>query len=542
MRDLDTILIWEAFLQKKENILNKGVVNKAGMDIPPGLENVLQPFEVKIEPESKSEPEPESDVEEEDNTKEEPVKKESYTKIYLEAFNDVEAKATEVGNEDITGWLAHAKANKEKTDKEKRLEASRVKKLTPYEKTALLRKKLSQPIVHGDIAGDIFEITSDNGAVIQRFNIEKFKKLISQRPKVLLRTNAKMKKSGNATNQAFFNTTLPAINGLCLNETTNQLMIVNTCPGAGACKEICYARKGSYVQYKAVALNQTKTLNFIMNDFEGYINQIKRELNSATSKSKGKKVVLRFNDSGDMISEKYMKMTVEIAKEMPDVLFYAYTKSISIAKSLNFPDNYVMNYSMLGKEDKKISPEDKQSVIVEPQKLQEKLGVNVEEYIKKIWRYTDETVYDQIKSVIEKRYRIPKQTLVTLKEFRDSGSKLTPDLKVILLPDQSAEEIPSENVFSLNTKDLKNEKKKISGILENMGLVENLYLYLDKEKYRNAVSKYFNLNSEFVLTMDELLKTPVSPERNKYNVIVLPQQQDVPASRRDVQYTILHIH
>jgi hypothetical protein len=75
-----------------------------------------------------------------------------------------------------------------------------------------------------------------------------------------------------------------------------------------------------------------------------------------------------------------------------------------------------------------------------------------------------------------------------------------------------------------------------------MGLVENLYLYLDKEKYRNAVAQYFNLNPEFVLTMDELLKTPLNPERNKYNVIVLPQQQDVPASRRDVQYTILHIH
>lgn len=539
MRDLDSILIWEAFLDKKEKVLNKGVVNKTGMDIPPGLENVLQPFEIKIE----SEPQEEEPVSELDNKEEEePIKKESYTKLYLEAFNDVEAKASEVETKDIEGWLAHAKANKEKSAEEKRLEASRVKKLSDYERTALMRKKLSQPIVHGDIAKDIFEITSDNGAVIQRFNIEKFKKLISQRPKVILRTNAKMKKSGNATNQAFYNTTLPAINGLCLNEQTNQLMIVNTCPGAGACKEICYARKGSYVQYKAVALNQTKTLNYIMNDFEGYVKQIKKELLAAKSKNKGKNIVLRFNDSGDMISEKYMQMTVEIAKEMPDITFYAYTKSISVAKSLDFPDNYVMNYSMLGKEDKKISPEDKQSVIVEPEKVLQKVGENVDQYIKKIWRYTDNTVYDQIKSVIEKKYRIPKQNLMTLEEFKNSGSKLSPNLKVILLPDQNSEGIPEENLFSLNTKDPKNEKKKISGALENMGLVENLYLYLNKEKYRNAVAKYFNLDPEFVLTMDELLQTPVSPERNKYNVIVLPQQQDVPASRRDVHYTILHIH
>lgn len=538
MRDLDSILIWEAFLDKKEKVLNKGVVNKTGMDIPPGLENVLQPFEIKIKPE----PQEEEPVSELDNKEEEPIKKESYTKIYLEAFNDVEAKASEVETKDIEGWLAHAKANKEKSAEEKRLEASRLKKLSNYERTALMRKKLSQPIVHGDIAKDIFEITSDNGAVIQRFNIERFKKLISQRPKVILRTNAKMKKSGNATNQAFYNTTLPAINGLCLNEQTNQLMIVNTCPGAGECKVICYARKGSYIQYKAVALNQTKTLNYIMNDFEGYVKQIKKEILAAKSKNKEKNIVLRFNDSGDMISEKYMQMTVEIAKEMPDVTFYAYTKSISVAKSLDFPDNYVMNYSMLGKEDKKISPEDKQSVIVEPEKVLQKVGENVDQYIKKIWRYTDNTVYDQIKSVIEKKYRIPKQNLMTLEEFKNSGSKLSPNLKVMLLPDQNPEGIPQENIFSLNTKDPKNEKKKISGALINMGLLENLYLYLNKEKYRNAVAKYFNLNPEFVLTMDELLKTPVSPERNKYNVIVLPQQQDVPASRRDVHYTILHIH
>ena len=78
-------------------------------------------------------------------------------------------------------------------------------------------------------------------------NVEKFKKLITELPQTIFDKNPKMEKSDKGKTQFTVNTGLPAINGIVYDESDKQFKHVNTCPGAGSCQLVCYARKGFYL-------------------------------------------------------------------------------------------------------------------------------------------------------------------------------------------------------------------------------------------------------------------------------------------------------
>ena len=177
-----------------------------------------------------------------------------------------------------------------------------------------------------------------------------------QRPATILKQNEKMEHS-DGTFSVFFNIGLPALKGLAVDEETGEFVVVDTCPGAGACKTYCYAMKGGYVQWKASSLSQTRVLNFLYNDPEGFMHQIENEVTKAEKKfsEKGVKVVIRWHDAGDFFSPEYLELAYKVARKFPNVTFYAYTKLAGVAQGEK-PDNFIINFSMGAKsgEEKKI--------------------------------------------------------------------------------------------------------------------------------------------------------------------------------------------
>ncbi len=315
--------------------------------------------------------------------------------------------------------------------------------------------KYKMPYIHG---GNI-EIKN---AADQTYDQDKLKAAIKSRPAKILKQNKKMEKSAGE-NTIFFDIGLPALVGLAVNEKTNDFVVVNTCPGAGACKVYCYAKKGGYVQWKDASMSQTRLLNYLVNDPQGFKNQFETELKAklATTSKKGKKVIVRWHDAGDFFSPEYLDLAYGIARDFPDVLFYAYTKMASVAKSSK-PDNFIINFSMgaTPEQEKQIDfGKDKHSTVV-PKPMFDK-------YVMK-----DE----KGKAVRDDKGRI---------QFKDDAAL---------------------------------------------------------QSFKSDLAMKYRVPVESVITYDEMMETPDSPEEGKYNVIVRPGDGDVSASRRDVKGTYLLIH
>jgi hypothetical protein len=77
-------------------------------------------------------------------------------------------------------------------------------------------------------------------------DVEKFKGLISELPKQIFDKNPKMEKTDKGRSQLTVNTGLPAIKGIIFDEEDGEFKHINTCPGAGNCQLVCYARGGFY--------------------------------------------------------------------------------------------------------------------------------------------------------------------------------------------------------------------------------------------------------------------------------------------------------
>jgi hypothetical protein len=121
-----------------------------------------------------------------------------------------------------------------------------------------------------------------------------------------------------------------------------------TCPFAGACKEFCYAKKGSF-RYPVVKAAQsrrweaTKQANF------------PEVITAEIKKRKVKR--LRIHDSGDFYSRAYLAKWVAIAELNPETQFYAYSKSLPYFQGVTLPSNLRVIFSQGGKHDAMIDVE-----------------------------------------------------------------------------------------------------------------------------------------------------------------------------------------
>jgi hypothetical protein len=205
--------------------------------------------------------------------------------------------------------------------------------------------KYKMPYIH---RSSIIEYLGPDG---KTYDEDKIKKSLSQRPKSLLKQNEKMKHS-NGEFEQFFNVGFAALTGIAVDEQTNNLIIVNTCPGAGSCKVDCFAMKGGKVQFKAAWQSDGRILTYLLNDPSGFFNQLSSEI--AKEEAAGKKgdkkfpngwqTTIRWHDAGDFFSPEYLDMALKMAAKHPDVKFYAYTKMANAALAQK-PPNFIINWS-----------------------------------------------------------------------------------------------------------------------------------------------------------------------------------------------------
>lgn len=269
--------------------------------------------------------------------------------------------------------------------------------------------KYKLPFIHGSN----IPIVGENG---EKYDLDKLRGLLIERPKKILKQNEKMQHSDGTVSQ-FYNVGLPALKGLAVDEDTGDFIIIDTCPGAGSCKLVCYAMKGGYVQWKASSLSQTRTLNFLYNDPDGFMSQLADELaiHEVKNKKKGIKTIIRWHDAGDFFSPQYLAKAFDLAKKFPTVDFYAYTKLAGVAQS-NKPDNFIINFSMgaLPSQEKKIDfAKTKNSKIVPKAVFADAL--EKDEAGK--WQYKNEDAKNAVKQRIAIKYSLKPKSVLTYDEM-----------------------------------------------------------------------------------------------------------------------------
>jgi Gene product 88 len=164
------------------------------------------------------------------------------------------------------------------------------------------------------------------------------------RPTRLLTQNREMKAIG------VWNWTLPAWAGRLADGRT-----YNTCPSAGVCRHVCYARHGTYL-WPVVKDRHEANLRFVLDDLAGWEAAMIVELGSV--KFAGGWV--RIHDSGDFFSDEYLLAWLRIIHARPEVNFYAYTKEVDRFRRLVEPvppSNLRWVYSYGGTQDAALDPE-----------------------------------------------------------------------------------------------------------------------------------------------------------------------------------------
>lgn len=296
-------------------------------------------------------------------------------------------------------------------------------KAMPFITTAT---KVSKPSVHRSAV----PIVDDSGEII--YNLDELAANITQRPKTLLKVNEKMVKSGGK-DISMANIGIPAITGLVVDEKTNQFRVVNTCPGAGVCKQYCYATKGGYIQYRASFESQARVLNYWYNDPEGFKNQIISELKKLIKP--GVKVYFRWHDSGDFFDNAYLNLAFDVARALPEITIYAYTKLASVANDPEKPANFVINFSggAKTKETAQIDFKNTKFSEVVPSELfkdEKTTGVGL-----KRLQARDPEAQARMKKILAKEYDLDPKTILTYDEMLNTPEKKkVPYYNVIIVP------------------------------------------------------------------------------------------------------------
>lgn len=151
-----------------------------------------------------------------------------------------------------------------------------------------------------------------------------------------------------------------------------------TCPNAGACAQVCYARNGTY-RFSNVLSAHTLNLTRYLDTPDKWRADLLNELSRKKFRPTGQPrtitniddkwldrwssiggAAVRIHDSGDFFDLDYLRAWLDIARQTPDVLFYAYTKEVEMFKSLHpdtIPPNFRYLFSTGGLQDHMINPD-----------------------------------------------------------------------------------------------------------------------------------------------------------------------------------------
>lgn len=121
-----------------------------------------------------------------------------------------------------------------------------------------------------------------------------------------------------------------------------NLVTRNTCPGALACRAVCFAKQG---RYNMPNVKGARSHNLSFSQSDGFVAGIIADL------GRMRKVdTVRVHDSGDFYSQEYFNKWCEIARALPRLTFYAYTKSLHLDLD-GAPANFRVTQSLGGKYD-----------------------------------------------------------------------------------------------------------------------------------------------------------------------------------------------
>jgi Gene product 88 len=163
------------------------------------------------------------------------------------------------------------------------------------------------------------------------------------RPRRLLTQNSELKRIG------VWNWTLPALGARLPDGRT-----IATCPSAGVCARVCYARNGTY-RIPAVHARHVANLAYVVDDPDGWEWAMLAELDAP----RFREAWVRIHDSGDFFSDPYLTAWLRIITARPQVNFYAYTKEVDRFRRLvepNPPPNFRWVYSLGGTQDHDLDP------------------------------------------------------------------------------------------------------------------------------------------------------------------------------------------
>lgn len=121
---------------------------------------------------------------------------------------------------------------------------------------------------------------------------------------------------------------------------------LNTCPGASACRAVCYAKQGSYTWNVVKNARKANLENSVKPAFVQW---------AISDLSRMRKVnTVRIHDSGDFYSQQYFDAWCQIARALPNLTFYAYTKSLHLDLT-QAPKNLRITQSLGGLHDKRLN-------------------------------------------------------------------------------------------------------------------------------------------------------------------------------------------
>ena len=269
----------------------------------------------------------------------------------------------------------------------------------------------------------------------KRYDTDQIKTALGVRPKKLLKQNEKMKHSNGELEQ-FYNIGFAALVGIALDEGTNELIVVNTCPGAGSCKVDCFAMKGGKVQFEGPWLSDGRILTFLLNDPDGFFNQLSNEITKEEKLAQkgGYNLTIRWHDAGDFFSPEYMDLAFKLADAHPDVKFYAYTKIADAALGQK-PANFIVNWSegASTSQEKQVKAQDpqldvtKNSRIVPSKLFYDLLKKDSDGKLDKTadgaWQPKDAAALDELKDRLAQQYNLKRDSIIDYNEMMATPQK-----------------------------------------------------------------------------------------------------------------------
>jgi hypothetical protein len=146
--------------------------------------------------------------------------------------------------------------------------------------------------------------------------------------------------------------------------------LMNTCPHAGTCARVCYAKTNSY-RFSNVLARHRKNLELVLYYGDEWESRMTAEVRGRRFAPTGRPHKLehdrtdrwlhgwvmlggravRIHDAGDFFALDYLLRWCRVATRAPDVLFYAYSKEVSLLRSVKLPSNFRILFSFGGTED-----------------------------------------------------------------------------------------------------------------------------------------------------------------------------------------------